>query len=249
MFNLFKSKAQKSKELIEEIHFEFDSATERLLSEAKEILANSSGIAKEKAERLKRLGFNSAKPVAETKEQEEVEKKSNDLANKIVYFQQFYPSNKFITEQEAERICKKYGLALGPVGRYIGDVPEKNLREIEQFQLRQEDGQPVYNYSRARGVFGGLSGYSSSQNIERMYSMVMQQATQYIAEPTEKTMIPEYKICASIKDFDTSMMRVEKGYKLIDDPIVLCPVNGGYLIVSKWGLEADDEALVNEKMN
>jgi hypothetical protein len=61
-----------------------------------------------------------------------------------------------------------------------------------------------------------------------------------------------FKICASVKDFDTSNMRIEDGYRLeynLPDPIVLQPVNGGYLIVSKWGLEGEDAELTNEKMN
>jgi hypothetical protein len=47
-------------------------------------------------------------------------------------------------------------------------------------------------------------------------------------------------------------MRIEDGYRLeynLPDPIVLQPVNGGYLIVSKWGLEGEDAELTNEKMN
>lgn len=62
---------------------------------------------------------------------------------------------------------------------------------------------------------------------------------------------PELKICAPAKDFYTQGMKVE-GHKLVQDikdPIVLQPVTGGYLIVSKWGLEAEDPALLNEKQN
>lgn len=34
-----------------------------------------------------------------------------------------------------------------------------------------------------------------------------------------------------------------------DDPIVLCKVKGGYIIVSAWGPEASDEVVFNETMN
>jgi hypothetical protein len=33
------------------------------------------------------------------------------------------------------------------------------------------------------------------------------------------------------------------------DPVVLCPVDGGYLIIAAWGQEASDENVVNEKNN
>lgn len=36
---------------------------------------------------------------------------------------------------------------------------------------------------------------------------------------------------------------------VIKDPIVLQPVNFGYIIVSSWGLEASDELVVNEINN
>lgn len=61
-----------------------------------------------------------------------------------------------------------------------------------------------------------------------------------------------FKICASVKDFDTKNMNITDGYKLqqnIPDPVVLQPVKGGYLVVSKWGLEGKDELLVNETNN
>jgi hypothetical protein len=39
------------------------------------------------------------------------------------------------------------------------------------------------------------------------------------------------------------------GYKLEYDPIVLQPVKGGYLVVTKWGLEASDEIVTNPTSN
>ena len=58
-------------------------------------------------------------------------------------------------------------------------------------------------------------------------------------------------IAAQEEDFDTRGMYV-KGHKLemsIPDPIVLQPVKGGYLIVTAWGDEASDAAVVNEIKN
>lgn len=64
-----------------------------------------------------------------------------------------------------------------------------------------------------------------------------------------------YKICAPVKDIDTTGMRIEKGYlvKNIPDPVVLMPVKGGALIVAMWGDETFDpfldEDLNNQKNN
>jgi hypothetical protein len=60
-----------------------------------------------------------------------------------------------------------------------------------------------------------------------------------------------YRICAPLKDMDIPSDKRVDGYKIknIPDPVVLQPVNGGYLIVTAWGDEASDEIIVNEKMN
>lgn len=44
-------------------------------------------------------------------------------------------------------------------------------------------------------------------------------------------------------------MVVRDGFKLEYDPIVLQPVDKGYLVISKWGIEGEDEIVVNQKMN
>ncbi|HQV53945.1 MAG TPA: hypothetical protein PLX17_00440 [Chitinophagaceae bacterium] len=248
--------------LVAQIHSDFDTATERLLNEAKSILAKN--IDTSKGEALRKLGFVSSKPSIDSAEDIRTKQESEQLAKHIEYYSTFYPNSKFITEKEVEKICKKYGLLCGNVGYYIGDVPDKNVTEISKFKLREEDckkhacGWYKYEYiSRgvlSRGFYlpcaenqGSYGWIKTSANWRRGDTLIrtdIKQKSEY-----EK---PEFKICASVKDFDMNQMRVTDGYKLeqnIPDPIVLQPVNGGYLIVSKWGLEGQDESLVNEKLN
>lgn len=68
---------------------------------------------------------------------------------------------------------------------------------------------------------------------------------------------------AAVKDlfspdaFKESNMRIIQGHgnemsakRQVDlDPIVLCRTNHGYLIVTAWGGEANDELVINPKMN
>lgn len=129
--------AKDSNTLIAEIHEEFDSSTERLLNEAKGILAKSTNT--DKGEALRKLGFTNSKPSVEAALDIKIKKEKQELAENIQYFQQWYPSNKYITEAEVEKICKKYGLLCGEAQYYIGDVPDKNLTEISNFKLRNED--------------------------------------------------------------------------------------------------------------
>lgn len=242
--------------VIAEIHNEFDTATEKLLNEAKSILSGDYNI--EKGERLKKVGFVSAKKAVEASEIT-VKKEANEkLANLIEYYSIHYPNNKFITEDKVKNICQKYGLLFAETKYYISDVPEKNLSEIENFKLRQEDMEVYkcfwykwvngthfgYYYRYNEKVEGSQWGYLKNSTRGTFYGMPENTTEYYEPNPL--------KICASIKDFNTKNMRIEDEYKLelnLPDPIVLQPVKGGYLIVSKWGLEASDETLVNEKMN
>ena len=248
MFNLF-SKAKSIKnsfkspsDIVEKIHGEFDSASERLLNEAKSIIRGSNI---DKGERLKNLGFTYAAPVKNS----ELAAKQKELANKIEYYQTYYPNNRFITEQEVERICKKYGLLFGESGYYTGDIPEKNIKEIESFLLRDEDMSTRTNMDDYMQMRGSMLMMQVRTSMSRPS---YRSDFEYPSPPTEivetKFKAP-FKICAPEKDFDTRYMSVKDGFKLKYDPIVLQPVKEGYLIVSKWGIEASDEIVVNEKMN
>jgi len=126
-------------ELVLEIHEAFYSAEERLLQEAKDLLSNPRLDKALYAERLNKLGFGVAKPVKEAIDMAEAHQRAGNTISSIEYWRIHYPNNKFITEAEVKKICEKYGLLLGDAANYTGDIPEKNLVEIEKFNLRKED--------------------------------------------------------------------------------------------------------------
>lgn len=233
--------------IIEGIHNEFDTAGEKLLIEAKAILAKQ--LPTNKGERLKKLGFSAAESAVKFDEISKERKEKEELAKLIEYYQTWYPSYKFITEKVVKSICEKYGLLSAQVQYYKGDVPEKNIAEMEAFKLRQEDMETRSNtddYLEQRRFWrmmnmSSLGGFSRSER-------------RYPDPPTDysvRYIQPSFVIAAPEKDFDTRLL-IRNGHKLelhIPDPIVMQPVKGGYLIVSKWGLEAEDAELTNEKMN
>ena len=234
---------------------------------------------------MNKIGFGASKPVKEALEIVEAHGKAGEIIKKIEYFRVWYPSNKFITEDEVKKICEKYGLLLGDAQNYIGDVPEKNLTEIEKFSLRKEDwtekalsyGFRSFTLDMFSGLFndpmlghvsiqsrrsGALSDYYRRVNesiglipsLDRSLPMM----TSYFIDPfvKEKTMEPakemeqaSFKICAPQKDFNTGGYEVKEGYRLVYDPVVLQPVNGGYLIVTAWGIEGTDELVINQNQN
>ncbi len=134
------------KQIIAEIHNEFNSAQDRLLSEAENILSKinlPNKLEKEEvANRLKSIGFINNPLVKQcdliAKEREESKitlVKTEEEANIIRHYKYTYPFLKFVTEGELDRICDKYNLIHAPVKNYIKEVPEKNLRDIERAQI------------------------------------------------------------------------------------------------------------------
>ena len=216
--NVFKPQLNVN-EVIAEIHESFDTATERLLKEANDIVSKTGQYSIDKSERLKGLGFISSKPVIDTLKAVEAKQKMEEISKNVIYFKVRYPNNKFITEEMVNTICKRYNLVFGDVSYYEGDIPERNILEMENFKLNNED-------------FTTESDFVHYQKVYVSYK-------------------PIFKICAPESEFDmTYLERIGNKLELhIPDPIVLQPVNGGYLIISKWGLEADDKDLVNETMN
>lgn len=240
------------KEVVAEIHAAFDNSTHELLTAANKVLADEKDISK--GDRLQKLGFSCSVSAKEAVSDIQNKKFNKGLADHIAYYQTWYPNYKFITEWAIATICKKYSLVFGNAFWYKGDVPEKNIAEIENFKLRDEDSFTYKliddEYTNERGEVIKHKGYYKPDVYSRSSFVNLTGK-----DCTNLKDIEPFKICAPIKDFDEHYIknycRVEDGYKLValPDPIVLQPVQGGYLIITKWGLEASDENVVNEKMN
>jgi len=134
---------------IEKIHNDIDTAQERLLKEAKELIdsvsvnvknteKNNSGIIN-KANRLKNIGFSNtievnkaSKILNKLNKSKQILIKTKEQAETLEYLSKKYPFNKFLTIEELNRICKKYNLVYASSEYYIKEIPEKNLKDIEQ---------------------------------------------------------------------------------------------------------------------
>jgi len=232
-------------EIIEEIHNSFETASEKLLIEAKEIINSPTD---KECELKKQLGFGSAKGVEENDKKLDEIRKNKSLLDELNELNQKYPQFKFISEQQVDEICQKYNLIMGQSSQYIGDIPNKNLLEIKHFLdnisiIKEED----YSYIKTDyfNPWGDRVLYRSSHS-EFLHNQ---------EHPSRHFSIykdDKFKICAPIAD-----MKIEKNQKIvgnrivnIPDPVVLFPIKQNfYIIVSKWGIEGQDSSLTNEKMN
>lgn len=257
-------------DVIKEIHESFYTEVDRLLADAK--IANSLDTDKqgllEKCARLESLGFSNTKEVREA--QAEIRRLENlklenevkkSLIEVINYFSFKYPMYKFITKQSVEKICEKYNLVYGPIDRYMGTVPDKNLKDIEDFKVSEED--ECYMYEEVRLSSGirrevSISKYISfhqyirhQEKVRRLGGIDEDERGLYFGVKRESFKSP-LEIAAPISDFDMRDAKVTS-YNISDikipDPIVLKPViynnEKYYLIVTAWGLEAADELVIN----
>lgn len=245
-------------ETIEEIHETFYTEVDKLLAFAK--IEKSLDTDKQdlivKCNKLKALGFVNSKEVKEAEKEierlNEIKKYNEtkkDLLNAIEYFSFKYPNYKFITEESVKKICKKYNLCYGSVNNYIGDVPDKNLKHIEDFKIDVLD-LCFEVHDRLYDII-----YMSYNVYEKF---ILDNFNDFFH--TFKKNIEKYssylEIVAPPKDFDMKGKQV-KEYKISEieypDPIVLKPVifneKKHYLIVTAWGIEAGDELVVNPRDN
>jgi hypothetical protein len=206
---------------VQVIHNEFNSASDKLVDLANGILSKA---ATDKGKRLHALGFTAIPEAAEIEKNLKTLGEVMPAAKLTTSYAAKYPNNKFITVSQAKEIATKYGLVIGAASKYCGQIPEDNLRDIEQFRVDEQDA--MYQWTEAFW----------DENLARARSYKDSKFS--VKTGTAKQM--GFHICAPQTDFVRSpRQRVVDGM-LVYDPIVLKPVVGGYLIVTAWGPEAED---------
>lgn len=278
MFGLFKTKKQKQEDIsaiVAQIHEDFLTEVDNLLAEASIKVSTESNkkALLSKADVLRTLGFTSTKEV--TIAEKEIDRLSkargiNTAKDKLIkainYFSFKYPQYKFITEESVQKICQKYGLVYGPVKNYIGTVPTKNMNDIQNFQVVEDDCLYIDTY------YSTINNVSYKEYAEKVnsYNETVRRINfdnqrhlyydhlRYLQRELSRYSKAPLEIAGPQKDFNMEGLRKE-GYKLVSivknipDPVVLQPVlfegTKYYLIVTAWGPEAEDELVVNEKMN
>jgi hypothetical protein len=108
-----------------EIQTEVLTAQQELLQEAERIVRGKS-TNEGHVNTLKELGFTGSANVLGEKME-----KANELAELADMYSFEYPGLKFIPDQVMSEVCRKYGLGIGHVSRYMGEVPAWALAQIK----------------------------------------------------------------------------------------------------------------------
>jgi hypothetical protein len=261
---------------VEKIHNEVFSAQDNILAKAKEIIAKEIPADPEKDLRiakLKDLGFTKAKDVIEWEGRYNERNQAITKRGLIEYYAETYPMHRFIDEETVKEICKKYKLLLADAKNYTAEIPVKNQNDIINFRVRESDlknsdmwgamaqaiethDQHTQRHRRIYDSFGspmrtddegpqyaGFMGYLPALKAAKVEEYDPNPSNKMVPAKGIKIMAPEHMLDMK------SNGNHKRGYILVDDPIVLQPVKGGYLIISCWGKEASDPKVSNSKHN
>jgi hypothetical protein len=247
---------------IEKIHADFDNAEAILkeISQEREAAATALTVPQEDKEHedgkfLQSIGFNNttlAKKVKDfndlsstvSKQKKRGIEVSNNISETVKIYQDIFPFHKFILYSQVIQICEKYNLCLGPASFFKGEIPQKNIDELKQFPFEKW----------------------KEEHTDKMLYFAIEKAICEQPNGTDSKAISNY-ICAPKNEFDmegkamvgreiydktrrdsletTKLPKIER---LPKDPIVLLPVKTkigepGFIVVTKWGIEADDVGL------
>jgi hypothetical protein len=241
------------------------------IEEKAERLKNLGFIRSSEVERLERFDRDLEAQVKQYEEQ----RTAHEFAQK---YRTKYPGLKFITQEQLDEICWKYDLVTKDISEYTGEVPEQKLFEIE-YRLDEIEEADIHvndflysldvfdeekfsrlvEESRDRISCYVLASIKSTTTYHCRSRGKNQLSDPEIIEAFKNQGVPEKDIILSkvrIKESSNyglrisapeSMFRKEPSKGL--DPIVLQPVNGGYLVIAKWGEEANDPELVVPELN
>lgn len=187
------------------------------------------------ARRLKAAGLMGS--VQYTRHKTKVEQYEG-VSNKLKCLQQLqlmYPFRKFVMESDLEQLMKKWDMLMAPMERYIGEIPEKNLSELESYPWVEDD----FKKRSTRNVMWSLGLVMSEEQLDNEILGL---------SPQHK---PSYRIIAFPNQLNLQgLERKGRSYDYPKDPIIICELRHGICeIVTKWGPEANDPMLTNPILN
>ena|SRR6478735_1201034 len=219
--------------IVEKIHNSFYSEMDKLLIESNILIPEDNIELIEKSKRLEKLGFTNSKEVKILKDFKNISKNTKEkleLQSTILYFLKKYPNYKFITTESIQRLCKEYNLYFDSIEKYQGEIPEKNLRDIENFKVSDDDSTFIFKLRCTEFL------YHNKIDIESFFS----DRSLLFDDCIKKGFFIKrnLSIVAPSEDFNIKKDKVVNGF---EDPIVFYPICKNnkiyYFIITAWGGE------------
>lgn len=226
---------------VEEIHEAFDTASDHTLDLANKILAKEVSSEFDEYNKLERLGFSGVPAVQETVVIKNNLNRTKNQINAIQKMGVAYPNYKFILNEDLDELIKRFGLLLGESKDYIGNIPSQNRKDILNFIPTSV----VVQRQGSRGNSWFKSYYTKKDFSDRDWNHMLEGGYSYKEGSETYRIQKEFKIVAPASMFKLEGKQIVDGKiqdipkPMADDPVVLFVVDDGYIIVSKWGPEAE----------
>jgi len=242
-------------ETIQLIHNEFDTSVDKLLKISEGIQEKVLGLKNpeisseiEDGDFLKQIGFINTKKAQKSSnfslikdkiltDKTYLSEKADNIYDAVKKYQKHFPFHKFILYSQVIKILQKYNLFLGMAHLFKGDIPNKNIKEIKNFINKKPD-KNIFIYHKFGPIC--INNGKDGQFQPQMY--ICAPKTDFKSGKNIYTIgneIYEYNDL-SLADFKIELLR-----KKLEDPIILTPVitkldQVGFIVITKWGLEAND---------
>lgn len=131
--------------VIEQIHHEFKTSYLETFRISENTASSSDFVAKEEYEKAPEYGFSNSISVKEYFIKKKIHEESTEMLETLKRFKVDYPTKKFITFKDTADIIRKYGLIIAEPSKFIGEFPEKNLKEMASFKLKEQDEAYIFN--------------------------------------------------------------------------------------------------------
>ena len=165
--------------------------------------------------------------------------KRNLLSEEILKIQALYPNYRMIGFKKTVELCEKYNLYLSSAELFIGSIPNKNAKEIEEYVQTMSSNKNVTclkTYDINDLISGNMwTSYTPSLFIAaRRSDFATHPYMIQIGRTLQMVEKPQFEL-----KFNINMPNLDP------DPIILSPIKVGktfvFHIVSAWGTEADDD--------
>jgi hypothetical protein len=200
------------------------------------------------AKDLRAMGFTSAQNVLDAEDYKENHRYAAGYRVK-------YPNFKFMTIHQMNKLMHRYNLQFAQVKEFMGEIPAKNIAELQKAFIYSEDldinyGTKIAEAKMIKTSFddirnGGLEAMLKNAIRE---SILDHRKKQPLQPDIKMSLIDIYRSHPDCVMIAADPVLFKKPVKYVC-PMPFVAVKGGLLILTAWGDEASDAAVVNEKMN
>lgn len=213
-------------EVVELIHKDFNEAGDALVRRTNEILAEAVPSQNE-LQTLSSLGFNNVPSVKFLEEQRKLVKAKHESCESTKNALRAANGKRVLTVPQLALLCNRWGLIAGNVNSFVGEVPKKNIKEIEAFHR----GLSYNNREQGGFVIAATPDLIDTSLLKGMFQV---KGSNVFLE----------KI---VKDDPIVLFPVQFEYSIVDRKDIYTPTH--FAIVTAWGPEANDPLIKSLILN